>query len=93
MNLLDCFERLAEVARRLRFAGGERGSHLLQVVFNTTYNRMLATKHAPGGAFRILERLHGLADIVESGAAVLVDRLRIIHPNQERDIITFSDNA
>ena len=32
---------------------------------------MRATEHAPRDPFRVLERLHGLAEVVERGAGVL----------------------
>ena len=36
---------------------------------------MCATKHAPRDPFRVLERRHALAEIVECGAIVREDRL------------------
>ena len=41
---------------------------------------MCTTEHAPRNAFRVLERRHGLAEIVERGARVLVERDRINPP-------------
>ena len=41
MNLLDCFQRLAEVA----FAGGERGSRVLQDVLNIHRGRVRGSEH------------------------------------------------
>ena len=35
---------------------------------------MRATKHAPRDPFSVLERRHGLAEIVERGALVFVER-------------------
>ena len=37
---------------------------------------MRATEHAPRGPFHVLERRHGLAEIVERGTGVPVERLR-----------------
>ena len=91
MNLLDRFERLAEVARRLCFAEG--GSRLLQIALNPLCGRVCTTEHASGGPFRILERRHGFAEIVERGGGVLVDRPPVSPPHPEREIITFSENA
>jgi hypothetical protein len=48
---------------------------------------MYATEHAPGGPFQLLERRHGLAEIVERGAVFRVERHRIICPYREREII------
>ena len=56
-------------------------------------DRMRATKDATRGPFRLLERRHGLAEIVKGGAVVVVKILRIIHLHRERDIIISSDNA
>jgi hypothetical protein len=50
------------------FAGAERGSCISQVCLNRPCERMRATEHAPRGLFRVLERRHGLAEIVERGA-------------------------
>ena len=60
-----------------RFARAERGSRVLQGSLNIHYGRVRAAKHAPRGAFRVLERRHGLADIGERGAGVQVERLRV----------------
>jgi len=38
---------------------------------------MRAAKHAPRNTFRVLERRHGLAEIVERGAFVKVERRRL----------------
>jgi hypothetical protein len=54
---------------------------------------MRATKHTPRGPFRVLERRHGLAEIVERGANVLVESLRVSPPHLEHDLIAFSENA
>ena len=39
---------------------------------------MRAAEHAPRDPFHVLQRLHGLAEIVERGAGVPVERLRVI---------------
>ena len=54
---------------------------------------MRATKHAPRGPFRVLERRHGLAEIVKGGAGVLVERFRVIVPHLERELMTLAKNA
>ena len=38
---------------------------------------MLATKHAPGGPFRLFERRQGLTEVVERGGGVRGDRHRV----------------
>ena len=38
---------------------------------------MRASEHAPRGPFQLLERRHGLADIVERGDGVPVERVRV----------------
>ena len=80
-------------ARRWRLAGGESLSRVSQKSFNRPYNWVRSTKHAPRGPFRVLERRHGLADIVERGAVVVVERLRVIHPHSEHEFMTLPKNA
>ena len=53
-----------------------RASRGLQRVLNVHCDRMRAAEHAPRGPFYILERRHGLAEIVERGIVVLVERPR-----------------
>ena len=50
---------------RLRFAGAERGSRDSQGPLHIHDDRVRATKHAPRDPFSVLERRHGLAEIVE----------------------------
>ena len=50
---------------RLRFAGAERGSRDSQGPLHIHHDRVRATKHAPRDPFSVLERRHGLAEIVE----------------------------
>ena len=68
---------VAEGAHVTRFAGAERGSRVLQFVLNLRCGRVRATEDALGDPFRLLERRHGLAEIVERGAGVAVERLRV----------------
>ena len=42
---------------------------------------------------QILERRHCLAEIVERGAGVLVERLRVDQPHPEREFFTVTENA
>ena len=44
---------------------------------------MRATEHAPRDPFRILESRHGLAEIVERGTGVLIERPRVIQPRPQ----------
>ena len=55
----------------LLFAGGERGSGLLQGSPKFLCGRLRAAEDAPRGPFHLLKRRHGLADIVERGGVVL----------------------
>ena len=57
--------------RGQRFAGAERGSRVSQILLNSVCGRVCAAEHAPRGPFRVLERRHGLAEIVERGGWVL----------------------
>ena len=65
------------IPRRRRFAGTEHGSRELQGNLNPFCERVRATEHAPRGPFDILERRHGLAEVVERGAGVVVERPRV----------------
>ena len=56
----------------LLFAGAERGLRASQGQPNSLCERMRATEHAPRGPINVLKRRHGLAEIVERGALVLV---------------------
>ena len=71
----------------------ERGSRVSQCVLNALCGRVRATEHAPRDPYRILERRHGLAEIVERGTGVLVERLCVTPPYLERDPIALSENA
>ena len=57
--------------------GAERGSRVSQTLVNRPSERICATHHAPRHPFRVHERRHGLADIVERGVGVRVERLRV----------------
>ena len=89
MNLLERFQRLAEVA----FSRGEYGSRLSQAFLHVHCERVRASEHAPRDPLPLLERRHGLAEVVECRAVVLVNFLRIIHLHRERDRIISSKNA
>ena len=62
-------------------------------MLNPVCCRVLAPEHAPGGPFRVLERRHGLAEIVDGGAVVYMEGQRIIRPHREREVITLTENA
>ena len=74
------------IARR-RLAGAERGSRVSQAALDTPCERVRATEHAPRGPFHVLERRHGLAEIVERGAGVPVERLRVTPPHLQREFV------
>ena len=63
--------------------GAERGSRVLQIVLNPHYDRVRAAENAPRGPFCLLERRHGLAQIVERGG-FLAERLRVNRPTPRR---------
>ena len=63
--------------RRRRVAGAERSSRVSQGYLDRPYARMRATEHAPRGPFHVLERRHSLAELVERGGGVLVERLPV----------------
>ena len=62
---------------RRRLAGAEHGSRVLQIAPHRSCQRMRATQHAPRDQFRVLERRHSLAEIVERGVSVEVEHLRV----------------
>ena len=62
-------------ARRRRFAGAERGLRVSQGAPNIQYDRVRTPENAPRCRFQTLERRHGFAQIVGSGASGTVERL------------------
>ena len=46
--------------------------------------RVRATEHTPRDPFVLLEHCHGLAEIVECGVLVVVERLRVSPPHPQR---------
>ena len=75
------------------FAGAEDVSHVSQVVLYLLYKRVRATEDAPRDPIRVLEGIHGLAQIVERGGRVIVERPRVNTPQPERIFITLAGNA
>ena len=73
--------------------GAERDSRVMQAYLNPRCGRGCGTEHAPRDPFRVLERRHGLAEIAERGAGVLVERPRVNFPHRERDLMSLSQNA
>ena len=53
------------------FAGAEGGSRFSQPALNSFCERVRAAEHAPRDRFYLLERLYGLAEVVERGGRVL----------------------
>ena len=51
---------------------------------NPFCDRVCAPEHALSSPYRVLEHSHGLAEVVERGAVVLVERPRVIHPDPKR---------
>ena len=51
--------------------GAERGSRGSQIPLNPICGRVRAAEHAPRGRFDLLERRHGLTEIVERSVGVL----------------------
>ena len=74
-------------------AGAEHISRVSQGCLNPSCDRMRAAEHAPRGPFRVLERRHCLAEIVERRVGVLVERLRVTPIHPEREFVTLADNA
>ena len=78
---------------RRRFAGAERRSSRGQIVPNPGCERVRDTKHTPRGPLYLLERRHGLAEIVERSTGVVDDRRCASRPHPERGLITLAENA
>ena len=55
----------------------ERGLRESHMELNMHCERVRAAEHAPRDPFCVSERFHGLAEIVERGAVVLAERLRV----------------
>ena len=77
---------------RRRLAGVERGSRVSQMELNRRCERVRATEHAPRDPFRGLERRYCLAEIVECGAGVPVERRRKNPPQPKRDLRILSED-
>ena len=56
---------------RGRLAGAEDGSRASQILLKCRYMWVRATEHAPSDPSHLLERIYGLAEIVERGGGVL----------------------
>jgi hypothetical protein len=54
---------------------------------------MRISKNAPRDPIRILERTHGLAEIIDRGVGVLIERPRVNRPHFERHRITPTKNT
>ena len=76
-----------------RLAGAEHGSRVLQNRLNHHCARVRAAKHTSRGPFNLLEQRQCLAEIVERGGGVPVERHRIILHHRERQIKTISEDT
>ena len=81
------------VMLRTRFAGAEDGSRASQGIINVHCHRVRAAEYAPCCPCQLLERRHGLAQIVEGGGGVEEERLRVKRPHPDRDVTGVSGNA
>jgi len=59
----------------------ERVSRVLQFALNIKCDWVRAAEHAPRGPFRLLERIHGLAEITVCGCGVFVEQPRVVAAN------------
>ena len=82
-----------ELLREKRLAGAEDDERVSQCSVNSRCERVCTTEHAPRDPFRLFERRNGLAEIVERGARVQVERRRVIPPQSKREWMTLSENA
>ena len=79
--------------RRRRLAGAEHGSRASQGILDPRCVGVRAAEHAPRDPFCVLERRHGLAEIVKRSATGVDERRHVIRPHPEREVITLSENA
>ena len=79
--------------RRRRFAGAKRRSRVLQIALNPGCGWVRNAEHTPPDPIRVLERRHGLADIIERGAGVIAERRRVTPLHYEREDIIISESA
>ena len=63
------------------------------MVLSSRYDRMRASVNPARDPCRILERVHGFAEIGARGVAVFVVRLRVNPPHLEREFMTLSKDA
>ena len=63
------------------------------VALNLSCERVRATEHAPGDPFRVFERRHCLAEIVERSAIAPEKRLRVKPSHPERGFIILTESA
>ena len=70
--------RASSVARRRECTGTEGCARVLHFILTTLCERMRSTEHLLRDPSNVLERRHGLAEIVERGAGVSVERRRVI---------------
>jgi hypothetical protein len=86
--------RLAEGAHVGFYAGAERGSRVVSQGWRDhSGDWVRATEHSPRDPFRLLERIYGLAEIVERGPGGHVERPRVITFHLERGPVTLPENA
>ena len=78
LRRVHCFQRPTDGAYAIAFAGAERCSRISEGPLNPLCERVLAPEYAPRCPFRLLERRHGLADLLERGAVVYVERPCVI---------------
>ena len=70
----------------------ELRSHCFKALLHGSCEWVRAAEDAPRCPFRPLERRHGLADIVERGAGVIVERRRVNRPQPKRGDITLPED-
>ena len=78
---------------RRRFAGGEGCSRISQAELNRPYGRVRISEQAPRNRLHVLERNNCLAEVVERGGGVVVERHRVTQPHPEREVMTLAVEA
>ena len=77
----------------VEFPGAGRCSRISQALFTHFYEGMRCAEHAPRDPFHVLERRHGLAEIVECGVSVHVECLSVHFPHRERNCRIISESS
>ena len=66
---------------------------LSQAELSRPYGRVRISEQAPRNRLHVLERNNCLAEVVERGGGVVVERHRVTQPHPEREVMTLTEDA